>query len=338
MPRRERRVAVIGAGVNGLTCGIVLRQRGWIVTILSDRRPSETTSARAGAVFTPFRMAGDERAARWTERAHAAFSVLAADPGVSGVDLAPARLFFHTPQSLRPWWAEALTDLRQLSDPPAPFTVAFSVRLPRMDMTRYLPWLERRFVEHLGGTIAPVALTRLDEPFERGFDAVVNCSGLGARDLVPDPAVMSMRGQVLHVSNPGGLNECLIAESSGEETTYLFPFPTHVVLGGTYERGASSEETDERSLRAILKRCRRLMSACGYDALDLDRAAVLRRLAGLRPARVIGDCDEAVRLERQDLGPGRCVVHNYGHGRAGVTLSWACAEDVGELLDEALPP
>jgi len=44
---------------------------------------------------------------------------------------------------------------------------------------------------------------------------------------------------------------------------------------------------------------------------------------GLRPFRKSG-----VRLERERLSDGRTVIHNYGHGGAGFTLSWACAEEV----------
>jgi D-amino-acid oxidase len=62
-------------------------------------------------------------------------------------------------------------------------------------------------------------------------------------------------------------------------------------------------------------------------------AAVLTDLAarglghrvGLRPARP-GD-----RLELDAIG-GTAVVHNYGHGGAGVTLSWGCAEAVRDLV------
>jgi D-amino-acid oxidase len=47
---------------------------------------------------------------------------------------------------------------------------------------------------------------------------------------------------------------------------------------------------------------------------------------GLRPAR------SAVRLERETPRPGSTLVHNYGHGGAGVTLSWGCAGEVSELV------
>lgn len=57
-------------------------------------------------------------------------------------------------------------------------------------------------------------------------------------------------------------------------------------------------------------------------------------MAGLRPYRASG-----FRVEREDLGGGRVLVHNYGHGGAGVTLSWGSAWlAVEELLGDGPPP
>ncbi|HMC79917.1 MAG TPA: FAD-dependent oxidoreductase, partial [Acidimicrobiia bacterium] len=49
---------------------------------------------------------------------------------------------------------------------------------------------------------------------------------------------------------------------------------------------------------------------------------------GLRPFR-----RDSVRLERE---PGARVIHNYGHGGSGVTLSWGCAEEVSALVKGAV--
>jgi len=40
-----------------------------------------------------------------------------------------------------------------------------------------------------------------------------------------------------------------------------------------------------------------------------------------------------VRLERE---PGSRIVHNVGHGGSGVTFSWGCAAEVGDMLDVML--
>ena len=48
---------------------------------------------------------------------------------------------------------------------------------------------------------------------------------------------------------------------------------------------------------------------------------------GLRPSRT------EVRLEEEFIGDTR-VIHNYGHGGAGVTLSWGCADEVASIVND----
>jgi D-amino-acid oxidase len=57
---------------------------------------------------------------------------------------------------------------------------------------------------------------------------------------------------------------------------------------------------------------------------------VLAHRVGLRPVR------PQVRLETQAVPGGRHVVHNYGHGGAGVTLSWGCALAVAGAVNGLL--
>ena len=86
-----------------------------------------------------------------------------------------------------------------------------------------------------------------------------------------------------------------------------------MVVGGTDEEGEWSRTPDRGTTEEILARGRRLVPG-------LAGAEVLRTVVGLRPAR------PTVRVERV----GR-VVHCYGHGDAGVTLSWGVAEEVRAL-------
>ena len=46
----------------------------------------------------------------------------------------------------------------------------------------------------------------------------------------------------------------------------------------------------------------------------------------------------AIRLERERVAPDRWLIHNYGHGGAGVTLSWGCADEVARLVKGIVPP
>ena len=88
-----------------------------------------------------------------------------------------------------------------------------------------------------------------------------------------------------------------------------------IVVGGTDVEGEWSRTPSPEMAEDILARATRLVP-------ELRGARVLRHKVGLRPVR------PAVRLER--VGD---VVHCYGHGSAGVTLSWGVADEVVTLLD-----
>jgi len=96
---------------------------------------------------------------------------------------------------------------------------------------------------------------------------------------------------------------------------YVLPRSRDIVVGGTEDVGDWSRTPSPETARALLERAERLVPG-------ISRARVLRHRVGLRPAR------DEVRLER--VGD---VVHCYGHGGAGVTLSWGCADEVVALLD-----
>jgi len=96
------------------------------------------------------------------------------------------------------------------------------------------------------------------------------------------------------------------------------------VLGGSAQEGREDLEPDPDESAAILARCRALEPA-------LANAQLLSVGVGLRPWR------PSVRVEREALGRA-WLIHDYGHGGAGVTLSWGCAEEVARLAVEALDP
>lgn len=327
-------IAVIGAGVIGLSCAIRLRERGHAVTVFAERRHPNITSSRAGAVFSPFRAEGDHRIRRWTEHAYGEFVRIAADAPESGVSLCLMREYMFTSSDADPWWASLVRDYRRIRPVPRGYSDAFEALVPRMAMARYMPYLERRFLSFGDTEIIDREITNLKSPEVGDSRVIVNCTGVGARRLANDPAVTATRGQVLHLPNTLGFQDAVVEEGRGEITTYLFPFDDYVVLGGTYERDQWEERTDEPTLAAILERVRNLLRADNdrrWEKLTDNR---LRAVAGLRPTRIRGTSLEDVRLESEPLSGNRSIIHCYGHGRAGVTMSWGSAADVAGLLDQ----
>jgi D-amino-acid oxidase len=187
--------------------------------------------------------------------------------------------------------------------------------MPLMDMPRYLDYLERRLVE-AGGVIELRGVRTLAEAAEAA-PVVVNCSGLGARQLAGDPSVRPVFGQHVMMTNPG-LDELLMELTVEPEWVSYFPHRDRVVCGGIRLPDRWDSTPDEEVTDRIVARCRRVQPR-------LRDAEIIDVVTGLRPDR------PTVRVEAEPLGSSWCV-HNYGHGGNGVSLSWGCAREVAKLV------
>ena len=262
------RVGVIGAGVTGLTCGVVIAEAGHEVTIFT-REVDPPTSAAAAAIWYPYH-AGGPLVDEWARATRAVLEGLCGQPG-SGVSM----IDFHVR-------GEGV------------------MRVPLMDTTRYLPYLRARFA----GTIVKRELHRLDELGDS--ERVVNCSGYGARGLCGDEELMPGHGVAVIAERPA-IDYAMVDPS--DPLVYVIPRTNDCVLGG-YDSAVPPDGTE---VAAIVARCRAAVPEIG---------GVIREVRyGIRPLR------PSVRLEREGN-----VVHNYGHGGAGFTLSWGCAAAVLQLI------
>jgi D-amino-acid oxidase len=302
------RVVVVGAGVLGLSVAVRLLEAGHRVDVLARDLPLETTSSVAAAIWYPYLAFPQDKVIAWGRATYDELARLAG-LGADGVVLRRGTELLRT-SAPDPWWVDAVPSLDRVPPRP-PYADAWSFVTPVVDMPRYLPWLSRQ-VADLGGTITRMALARLpDAPL------VVNCAGLGSRLLAADTSTHPVRGQVVVVEQVG-LDEWWLAEDGvgGDVPTYVVPRTHDIVLGGTDEDGDWSRTPSPQAAEDILRRAAALVPA-------VADARVLRHQVGLRPAR------PEVRLERAGD-----IVHCYGHGGAGVTLSWGCADEVLGLLEK----
>jgi len=294
-------VVVVGAGIVGLTSAIRLREAGAEVRVVTADAPGDTVSAVAAAVWYPTRTDADPRVLEWGIRTYAVFAAEAA-AGVPGVVMRPTRMIVRHRPSGPPWWAPAVPDFAQAGHGEWRFTV------PAVEMVPYLDHLVARFRD-AGGT---VERRRVESLGEDG-GTVVNATGLAARELADDPRVFPVRGQVVVVDNPG-LTTSIRDEDHPDGAVYIHPRSDDVVLGGTFDEGDDDTAVRPETAEAILRRTAAVEPR-------LHGATVRRHLVGLRPARRGGP-----RVERDGT-----IIHAYGHGGAGMTLSWGCAEEVARL-------
>ena len=265
------RAVVVGAGVAGLTCGVVLSENGFDVTVLAAEVEA-TTSAAAPAIWYPHAVGPAPKVERWARASYREFETLARVRG-TGVSMVDFDAFGER------------------------------MRVPLIETPIYLPWLRRK-LRIRRKTIRDLAA--LDA------DVIVNCTGLGARELCGDTHLRPGRGVVLKTANPGIVRH--MAAVDNDALTYIVTRTDDIILGGT------NDESESRDVPAEVAAA--IWARCAAVEPRLPRKFAID--VGFRPLR------DEVRLGREGN-----IVHNYGHGGAGFTVSWGCARDVLRIIRSA---
>ena len=309
------RCTVVGAGVSGLSCAVKLLEAGHEVVVISDRFSPDTVSDIAAAIWYPFLTAPADRADGWGIATYAELERLSEREPQSGVRMRDGREYLRQAVD-PPEWSEDIAAFRILDDSEIPegYVFGWQFRAPVIEMQLYMPWLRSR-VEALGGSFVQSFVGDLSEV---SGEVVVNCVGLGARELCGDEEVRPARGQVIFIDQDPGIGHF---DQQPETLTYTIPRSDVTVLGGTAQVDDWGMDIRAEDDDLILSKVEALWP-------ELDRSRIIGGAVGLRPSR------SEVRLEVEYIGERR-VVHNYGHGGAGVTLSWGCAEEVANLVSQS---
>jgi len=312
----KRAVSIIGCGVSGLTTAIVLQREGWDVTIYTDQATEDTTSAIAAAIWFPYKAEPRDRASSWSKASYLEFEKLSLDPD-TGVSMVPYTAVIRNEEDA--WWrnalpSEAIRKARADEMPPS-YKLGYRMRVPLIETPLYLPYLLREFTK-AGGLIVK---QKIEDP--KGLITsnlkVINCAGLGARELVDDLTVYPINGQIIKAHPIKGI-EATSAEfpfdAAREQLAFIIPRRDCTVLGGTALKDHTDLKPVEAANKGILERCTTLSPL-------VKQARIQNTVVGLRPGR------DEIRLEREGN-----LIHNYGHGGVGYTVSWGCAFAVRDLL------
>src|SRR3982751_5660805 len=116
----SRRVAIIGAGVSGLTCGILFAEAGYESLIVAAEIGSATTSAAAGAIWYPYDAEPADAVVAWSLQTYNVLRGLS-DDRQSGVSMIELRMFARMGEIAVPPWAVSLgaESLQHAVVPPA---------------------------------------------------------------------------------------------------------------------------------------------------------------------------------------------------------------------------
>src|SRR6476469_248092 len=309
----KQRVAIVGAGVSGLTSAVLFAEAGCETAIFADEIGDETNSAAAAAMWYPYDVGAGAQIIPWALASYERFVELARQPE-TGVSITELRVFSRLGPITPPDWARSFaTHPIADSEIPSAFVSGFSIHVPLIETGKYLAYLTSRLTSGGGSLAGGMRFDRIED-VDLNFSVIINCAGIGARELVPDPEMEPHRGQVAIVQK-FDLPYAVVCDDP--PLMYAIPRSSDCVVGGTNDV-SDDRRPDPRTTAQLISECERV--------LGRSTPSLIRERVGLRPGRSSG-----VRVAAEKLRDGRPVIHNYGHGGSGFTLSWGCAETVLEL-------
>jgi D-amino-acid oxidase len=309
------KIAVIGAGVIGLTSAINLLERGYAVTVFAKNTDIHLASYAALAVWMPYKAYPEERILAWARPSYTKYMELPVSAGLKNIEYTE----YHKQKDDLPAWTRIITDFHELAEHELPenYKWGFSANLLKIDPTIFMKFLMDWFIR-LGGKLVIEKLNQIAE-IPVTFSIIINCSGVYSHYLVPDPESFPIRGQYLLVEKPAGLDKILFGMVDNDNYTLVAPRTHHCYLGGTTQYHNWDETVNDETTQMILTRAHELFP-------PLKNTKIFSAGVGLRPGRNV------VRLEKELLKDNRVVVHNYGHGGSGFTVAWGCADEVVNLV------
>ncbi len=363
--KNETRILIIGAGISGLTTAICLKENGFGVVIVAEKFAPDIVSNVAGALWewppaacgkhgTPRSL---ERSKVWCMTSYEKFKTLQSEygPESTGIYIRNATFYFHEVLEKLP---EDLKKMNELAGRVDNFQRGLDVISNTIDLTSqqdikdayrhispmvdtdvYMQWLLEQ-VKNMSCEIIQEKITlNLIEHEQALLDrfqcaAIVNCTGLGSIEIANDPSMYPLRGALVKVKDEKGLIDgahCIAhKETSNSEQDIVFIVPRGnkktVILGGLVQihQWGQSMSLNDPIIKRMYNGCLEFLPT--LKSLPLDEKDSVR--TGLRPFTQTNVCVERV--------PATCIFYNYGHGGAGVTLSWGCAQETVDSIQTIL--
>lgn len=357
------RIIVIGAGVSGVTTALALQLLGYNTEIISDRtvldvsqknKHPEFASLFPSASVIPHSVYSD-RLEELFRQSQSLFYELRKHT-FAGITIQKHFEVFEF-EADRPDYCDWMLNF-------SPINNLAAMAIPRRsddkplhgwvfdcifaDWSLYFPALIA-FYQERGGTITKQKIKQVDIS-DLPSEIIINCSGTSGSLLFDDPSdnQLIMRGHLLHKADAP-----LIKNNAGEVISYnytpkpnvycdadgnacdvyCYPRKDGWILGGSRQLGQlknddkweNIEESAAYSIEEI--QFPRQIIDLNNEILNHSYDQSLNESDNITPLighRYIRNRKNGLRLEKEESS-GKIIYHNYGHGGAGVTLSWGCA-------------
>jgi glycine/D-amino acid oxidase-like deaminating enzyme len=273
LPHQDRRAAVLGSGVVGLTSARELQRHGFEVTIYAATVPPDTTSNMSLAAFTPtsglYQQAN--RTAEWDAQFRQAVRIawrrlqLLAGPkyGISWIthyqlrDTEPGN-GGGPPPGVTPLMPDEITfggGPVMLQPGEHNFPTKFAEEAPdlRIEPSIYLDALMNDFLLWGG----KVVIRKFDTPRDIAAlseNVIVNCTGLGSKAIFNDAELMPLKGQLTVLAPQSEISYATGGpQTPGAGFVHMMPRQDGIVLGGTSLRDDWSLEVNEKERQRIVQ-------------------------------------------------------------------------------------
>jgi D-amino-acid oxidase len=347
------RIAVVGSGVIGLSVACKLAEcesQNIQVTIISGQSPNETTSAVAAAYWAPYWIGAYNRS--WGADTLQQLQLMAqSSDQTNGLTFCEFREWLDDAEREELmavleetyWWRNLPGvdyELKSLDKPAelelpklGKFSFTSEVRFQSVvaRMPDYLAYLSKCALDSGRVTIEKRWIDEL-EPLLHSFDRVVNCTGWGAKKLVasdPETAAMQLlAGHVVRVAT-NLLPHALLLHRGPFKDRPLYIVPRHgsvddAICGGTAIEIHGEIDPRKPFTFPVSETCDEIHELCAAFSKEVAQANRCENLVGLRPVR------SSLRIEIDPTH--KRLVHCYGHGGSGLTLSWGSANEVMKLI------
>ncbi|KAL8830138.1 MAG: hypothetical protein Q9170_005877 [Blastenia crenularia] len=313
------------------------------------------------------------RSKHWCITAYNVWSAIATNPAIAtlaGVRMRSSNFFFPFPIEESPAQHQKMQEIAQSGvhdftrspsliqengiDPHFGAIDAYSHLAPVIDTDHAMEWLmlltQSKGAKFHTETITSDLFTQEQSLLDRfSASAIVNCTGLSALSLASDRTCYPLRGALLRVVNDGTdfpqvHSSLAITADAAEDNEIVFIVPRNdniLIIGGVAQPNQWDLDLQIDSPEIQRMRARAEAFLPGLKHAKLDPEYPLAQ--GLRPAR-----ERNIRVERElrkrkvvlrgeyEVEEPSRIIHNYGHGGSGWSLSFGCSADVAALVEDVL--
>ncbi|WP_084397827.1 FAD-dependent oxidoreductase [Henriciella aquimarina] len=258
----RRSIAVLGAGVMGLTTALILARRGHDVRVYAAALPPHTTSNIAGVLWLPTSYYDPDVASEDFLRrnrvliraAHRGFLPYVNRPGYGVYWSDHHALSRREPGQYQPLPGgdDLYPELQRVHENTLfGYTYMERFRAIIIDPDYYLDQIMKD-AQLAGARFEARDFDSLEAVMGLPQEVIVNCTGLGAGALFGDESLTPIRGQLTHLLPQPEIDYSYVAPSD-EGVLYMFPRRTGLVLGGTHDMGNGNIEPDPAQVKRIVE-------------------------------------------------------------------------------------